>query len=469
MPPSRLPTQPEPEGTAPMAPPDPHADPAPRHFPYAFTPPPRVPWYARFRAEGRPPSACIWHGLHYLLKYRRKLRIAPPEAIPHFAHQRQLIRFLAHHPAPRPEATLAMVGDLMWIRDGWASFLHPEVLALLAACDATVGNLETVVARNRRVPSLTLDCTRFNSHPGLVTSFRRPDGSNIFAALSMANNHVLDLGDGGLDETAAFLDEQGIARSGVARDDTQPRHVLFHAGPIRIGFHAATWGVNDPRTLRRSDWSVNTVPGLAPDEAPHVDLSGIHHALAAMDADGADLKAIALHWGHEYELYPTPKQMRVARDIVRAGADVIVGSHPHVAQPAEVCFVNGYEARYGPEARQRLAALSPPAGCILTGAPGPPRKALILYSLGNFTTAMYTLLCQTGLIQTIALARDEATGRADWHAPAAQLVYNARRHPATGTRRLVLLESWLRDFSHRLRPQARADLALLRGHIVAGG
>ncbi|MFO0930852.1 MAG: CapA family protein [Gemmataceae bacterium] len=154
-----------------------------------------------------------------------------------------------------------------------------------------------------------------------------------------------------------------------------------------------------------------------------VDLARVTAALADMTAAGVDLRIVHLHWGYEFEFYPCPELMKVGRAVVRAGADVLFGTHPHVVQPMEVCFLNGYETRYGGDL--------PGTGCRMTDAAGVPRKALIAYSLGNFATTMYFRHCRTGLALSLHLDRDPHTGRGDWHAPEAQLVTNLHRDPTT--------------------------------------
>src|SRR5262249_39676146 len=122
----------------------------------------------------------------------------------------------------------------------------------------------------------------------------------------------------------------------------------------------------------------------------------------------------------------------------------VAGSHPHVLQPLEVCFVNGYEQRLL-QGGADLPALHERTGCLLEDGTGLPRKALIAYSLGNFATAMYTPHCRTGLILSLRLQRDAAGGRLDWHGPEVQLVYNVHRDPGTRRRRLMLMETYLRE------------------------
>jgi poly-gamma-glutamate synthesis protein (capsule biosynthesis protein) len=436
------------------------------YFPYAFTPRTDLPRYARFRPEGRPASEYLRHPLLSLLKYRHKVRDAPPEEVAYFDRQRQLLRALAGEP-PRPGGVrLALVGDLMWIRRGWSGFLADEVRDYLNRHDVVLGNLETVVSSRFHVPGLLPDSACFNSEPGLVTAFRRPDGRSTFTALSVANNHVTDCGHRGAQDLLRFLDEQGILHSGVRQHEDDPSHVTFAAGGITLGFHATTWGVNKP--LDADSLRVNVTPGLLPEDERGPDLSGIRAALGAMADEGVDLRVVGLHWGFEYEYYPSPRQMQVAREIVRAGADLVVGGHPHVQQPAEVCFVNGYQDTCGGLV-ERLPAMSHPAGCVLDDGTGRPRKALVLYSLGNFTTAMFTFLCRVGLIQSLRLRRDPRTGQVDWACPHAKLVYGMGPSLSPRGRRLVFLGTFLREREARgtVPRKLRDDVAFLTSHLVA--
>jgi poly-gamma-glutamate synthesis protein (capsule biosynthesis protein) len=423
-------------------------------FPYAWTEEADVPAHLRVRAEGLPLREAIWSGLGYLRKYRRAKWTAPPEEVRYFAEQARLVRRLASAEADGPR--LAMVGDLMWLRDSWGKFLSPEVLAYLNGHDAVLGNLETPVSTRTRVPWLLPDYFTFNSDPRLITSFRRPSGASTFSALATANNHCLDRGDAGLDDTLAFLDQQGIPHSGARRSAEERPWVAVDAGGVKVGFYAACWGLNDPGAVRRSAFRIEVLEGLVPRPVLPVDLTRIRSVLDEMDREGVEFKVVSLHWGHEFELYPCPLLMQVGREVIRAGADVIMGSHPHVVQPLEVCLVNGYEKRLGGD----LPALHEGTGCLLDDGTGVPRKGLIAYSLGNFATAMYTIHCRLGLVLGLRLQRD-ASGRVDWHRPEFQLAINTRRAPATGGRRLMLLDRYLRECERR-RDSARKARAMGR-------
>ena len=142
-------------------------------FPYAFTPESDIPRFLRVTAEGKSLGEAIWSGLAYLRKYRRAKWTAPVEEVQHFDAQR---RFLRAMPAGTSTQCLAVVGDLMWLRDGWDTFVSPEVHAHLAGHEGVIGNLESPISPRSKVPSLLPDYLTYNSAPGLVTSSPRSNG-----------------------------------------------------------------------------------------------------------------------------------------------------------------------------------------------------------------------------------------------------------------------------------------------------
>jgi hypothetical protein len=422
-----------------MSTPDPEA-PAP--FPAGCVEEPDLPNYLRVRAEGKPLSESLWFALSYFRKYAQPRWTGPAAMMQYFDEQRRLLRCM--HEQPGSEVRLALVGDLMWLRDGWDQFVSPEVLAYLNGHQAVLGNLETPISSRYAVPWLLPDYFTFNSDPALLTSFVRNDGRNTFKALATANNHSLDRGDEGLRDTLALLDRLGIAHSGVRAVRTDKAWVALEIAGHAVGFYACCWGLNDPTAARRSSLHIEIQPGLAPQVVLPPNLDRIREVLSEMDSAGMQFRIVYLHWGYEFEFYPTVEQMLLARELVRAGVDLIVGSHPHVVQPIEVCFVNGQEEVYRKQGLD-LPALNATGGCLLEDSSGIPRKAMIAYSLGNFATAMFTHHCRTGLILSLHLEQTARGGRLAWHQPEIQFVYNAPRQPPFGKRRLMLLETYLRE------------------------
>lgn len=329
-----------------------------------------------------------------------------------------------------------------------------------------LGNLETLSSPHFRIPSFLPDSFNHNSDPALPTSFRRPDGRNTFTALSTANNHALDYGDLGLTDTLDFLETQGIARSGVRRQASEPTFTTFTVGGIRFGFFAACQGFNDPKLAQETRLHISVVPELVPCVQHPVDLSLIREAMDAMTVEKLDVKVVCMHWGHEFEFYPTPDLVQVGREIVRMDADVVFGGHSHVIQPIEICLVKGYEKR-DRDVADDPPALTPERSCLLEDASGAPRKAIIAYCLGNLATNLYGLHCEMGIILGLDFHRDEQTGRVDWETPKPQFVLNVRRHPVCGIRRLVLLGHYLREREAvgDLCAPERKMRAYLHGHL----
>ena len=131
--------------------------------------------------------------------------------------------------------------------------------------------------------------------------------------VSLANNHVFDFGREGLEDTISVLDEVGILRPGAGSNNAEayaPRILTLDNG-IRVAFVSAT----------------AVVPGGF---ASGADRPGV------ADAKWATPRVVvSLHWGVEREPCPNEEQRTLAQQIIEAGADLILGHHPHVLQPIE--------------------------------------------------------------------------------------------------------------------------------------
>jgi poly-gamma-glutamate capsule biosynthesis protein CapA/YwtB (metallophosphatase superfamily) len=352
--------------------------------------------YTYFRAEGRGIGGSLPCAAAYIKKYRHKKLGASRAEVAYFEAQAKVTAELRAEAEKSGLASkddsvrLGFVGDLMWIRNNWDAFLGDDVRAAMDTADHWFGNLETTVSSSTPVRHLFPDYPQYNSAPGLVRSFKKASGESYFKVLSLGNNHTLDFQEPAARETIQFLNQENILHNGLADQPGPKSYATFESKGLRFGFYAATWGMNKMSLLETSPMHINVIKGFAPAKTiKDVDIAGIEKALAEMKADGIDFKIISLHWGFEFEMYPDPLQVVVARQIVRAGADVIMGHHPHVEQPMEVCFVNG-------------AGESP---CKVDDGSGKPRKALILYSLGDFTTAKFTLPCQQAPMHKIAVSK----------------------------------------------------------------
>jgi hypothetical protein len=395
-------------------------------------------WQARARAEGRVNEMSWADKLAYVGKYLfAHDRSGSPEMVAHFERQKKLLAGLREEGEIGPR--LGFVGDIMWIRKGWESFASPALLEHLGDHHGIVGNLETVISTRLPVRDFWPDYMAYNSHPGLLTSLTGARKQSLFAALSFANNHALDQGDEAAEDTLTLLDELKITRSGLQRPGEKNWGEFTRQG-VRFGFYAATFGLNDDRLLQHSKLNLNRLPALLPSGPGSIDEA----ATALAEMKGVDVKIIFLHWGHEFESFPTARQMEVARQLVQAGADLVVGSHSHVAQPNEVLFVN----------EKPTGAL--PADCV--EAPGGPRRALIFYSLGNFANAMYGFPCRVAQIRSLQFYSHQ--GKVTFSAPTTRLFYN--QHTG-GKLNLLPLEEYLSQRGNP--PHLLFEAANLRSHI----
>lgn len=304
--------------------------------------------------------------------------------------------------------TMAFLGDIMWTGRPHRSLLSPDLQIFLACHDLVIGNLETPLDTLRRVKSVLPDYIRYNSNGKLMDAFSDSSGTkNLLSVVSLANNHALDMGGEGLLRTFQVLEARNIEYVGAHRKDPDEKgYRVLKMNGFSLGFCAATWGLNQLTPKDTALVYVNRVGGIAPAGREPVNMDEIRDQLYRMEQEGVDLKIVLLHWGYEYEYFPDSLIRKLAIDLVLAGADLVIGHHPHVVQPIELVYLNGYTGTSDDTATSCPQRLSDPVRKA--------RKALICYSAGNFLSRMYTSECQTGIVVPVTIYRNQQTGRADW-------------------------------------------------------
>jgi poly-gamma-glutamate capsule biosynthesis protein CapA/YwtB (metallophosphatase superfamily) len=394
--------------------------------------------YKEFRAEGLSLKEALPSSVKYIRKYISKKHTAPDSIMNFFKIQNEYLEFIKVsdgtfasdtsgkevdtisstyiNPEDEIVLTMAFVGDIMWMRRIKDSYPDEQLKSYLSGFDIVIGNLETPIDTLQRVPSFWPDYVRYNSPPELLRLLRRESGTNIFTALSLANNHTLDMGVDGLKRTMDFLRSEGILYTGVTLSNNGQHdcsgaksYLTIEKNGVKIGLYATSWGLNNPSLLQNKGVKLNTIPGLAPLNPSKIDISEPVKALREMDSDGVDFKIVYVHWGFEFEMYPDPEIMRVGRELAAAGADIVAGAHPHVVQPTEIVLGNGYS--FLEDHKQRdVAALFENLDekrifYHFKDSSGKQRKSLIYYSLGNFTSAMFTEPCRVTAVQSVQLKK----------------------------------------------------------------
>lgn len=225
-------------------------------------------------------------------------------------------------------ATITMVGDIILgrtvhtIMTRLGDYAAPFRLVAdeLKAADLTVGDLECSLSDSIEPPTdpFTFSfMTRAAGVEGLLLAG--------IDAVSGANNHSMNFGAAGMEDTLATLDRAGIGHFGIGADlDAARAPAVFEVNGLRVAFLGYDGITGD--VYGATDAS----PGTAPMVLEHI------MADVARAREQADIVIPFLHWGVEYTLTPTDEQRAIARRAIDAGASLVVGSHPHWVQGMEV-------------------------------------------------------------------------------------------------------------------------------------
>ena len=197
--------------------------------------------------------------------------------------------------------------------DPFASFA-----SYFADADIRITNLECVVATQGSAGDKMFT---FRAHPRVIPVLKRH-----FDAVTLANNHSGDFGPEAFAEMLGLLQSAGLAQVGGGMNLRQAHAPLVFE---RKGLRIAVLSYNEfqPRSFEAN----HNVPGTAWSEDERV----VADIRAARRVHRADLVIPIMHWGWENEPVANARQRQLARRMVRAGADAVIGGHPHVTQDIE--------------------------------------------------------------------------------------------------------------------------------------
>ncbi len=244
------------------------------------------------------------------------------------------LRIRSEQPVPEV-TTLAAVGDIMLgrrvgarHRGDLAAPLKPFAKRL-AAAEITVGNLESTLST---AGSPTQGGDSFAASPRVIPGLRAAG----FDLLSLANNHVGDYGGRALRQTLDRFDSAKIDTVGAGRSLAAARRpAVIERDGIRVGFIAVdSIGETPAATSSRAGTNrLNMPPRTGP-----LDRSALRRISADIRAlnKRADLVVVLTHWGTQYTHRPEPSQRLAARAFADAGADLVIGGHPHWVQGWEM-------------------------------------------------------------------------------------------------------------------------------------
>jgi hypothetical protein len=186
---------------------------------------------------------------------------------------------------------------------------------ILKTADLVVGNLENpLILQGKSIPG---KCTLRGS-PGWAAILKYVG----IGLVSLANNHIMDYGPEGLFSTIESLKKAGVSYIGAGMNQQEanaPKFMVLKG--IKTAFLARSSVI-----VRSPYYAHNDTPGAA-----FFDLHETKEAIKQCRGI-TDLIIICMHWGIEEYSYPSPEQLNIAKELVEAGADIIIGHHPHVVQ-----------------------------------------------------------------------------------------------------------------------------------------
>ncbi len=227
--------------------------------------------------------------------------------------------------------------------------------------DFTFGNFETVTGGK----SLGYSGYPFFNAPDEFISAIKFAGFNL---LTTSNNHALDKGEKGLLRTISVINKNGINYVGTFSSERDRDSIrIFNLKGIKVALLAYTYGTNG-----------NYIPPNKPYLINIIDTSLIKKDIKTARQQNADIVLVYFHFGEEYHRLPTDYQKNIVEKTIQDGADIIIGSHPHVIEPVAYFKTNG--------------------GKLDTG--------FVAFSLGNFISNQRWRYSDAGLVLNLYLTKN---------------------------------------------------------------
>lgn len=246
--------------------------------------------------------------------------------------------------------------------DGTYNFdpIFEDIKYVFEQSDISMINLEVPVAGNIYPPS---NYPNFNSPVELLDGVKNM-GVDI---ISTANNHALDKGLNGLNETIKNAQSKELKVVGTyLTEDTKP--LIMEQNNIKLGIASYTYGTNGIPIPKAAPYCVNII-----------DKDKMKADIDYMKSEGVDYIIFSMHFGQEYQTTQNQTQEELVDFLVSNGVDIVFGSHPHVPQPYQIKNV--------------------------TLEDGTQKQAFVIYSLGNFVSHQSDYYTKLGGVATVTITK----------------------------------------------------------------
>ena len=224
--------------------------------------------------------------------------------------------------------TLVAVGDISYSRSvqraidrNQGDYYYPfaKVKDFFKDKDIVFGNVETAITPGRKIKPMEMV---FRSDKELAKVLQ-DIGFNI---VSLANNHSYNFGEKGMLDTFQALTKNNIQYIGAGKDAQEAYQPVYI---VKNGIKVAFLAYCDSGFTPANYQAQNNRPGIA-----FMDTKKMIQAIKKAKKE-ADLTIVSMHSGIEYQAHPNKKQIKFAHQAIDAGADLVIGHHPHVIQNME--------------------------------------------------------------------------------------------------------------------------------------
>jgi poly-gamma-glutamate capsule biosynthesis protein CapA/YwtB (metallophosphatase superfamily) len=298
------------------------------------------------------------------------------------------------------EATVLAVGDIMFhlpqvqearTETGYDFGLSFEKIRnYISSADVAIANFETTVNEKKPLSGFP----RFNSPPEVVEGISHTG----FDVMVTANNHCMDTGVEGAENTAALIKKNNMIPLGTGEGS---KSTVIYVKSLRLGVLAYTTSING---LRAPKGYVS----MADEEQIKKDIEALK--------DKSDFIIVYMHAGVEYNRDVEAETAKLFRSIADMGADCVLGSHPHVVRKSELYNTRG-------------------------------KQVLINYSMGNFLSNQNDKYTDVGTMTKLVIKKQgENTGLDEFEIIP---TYRIRFRDTDGkTKRRIILASEIDSFGH---------------------
>ncbi len=222
--------------------------------------------------------------------------------------------------------TVSIVGDVMLDRgvarvmdERGYDYPYENVSEIFQYDDITLGNVECPITSSEN-PVLKKRVIVFRAESKNAKELKKAG----FEVLNLANNHSMDQRSEGLRDTIALLNANGISTVGAGENREEARKPIFkNANGVKIGILGYTVFPPEGFICSGDDY-----------DAARIYLKSLSDEVSRAKKE-CDFLIVTMHWGNEYENYPSEMQRDLAHMMVESGADLIAGHHPHVLQGVE--------------------------------------------------------------------------------------------------------------------------------------